>query len=256
MTAAAGKMQSQWEQMSDFVLRCGNTCDPNQLVAEIMDGIGQFCRFDTASAYLLDKSGNICGQHLRNVADRWSKIYLAYYINTDDQRYSLFRKAAIGNPSGKLIMKVYDWEHENSEEFVPDFVRARGLKYTCGFGLFDLHHNLRASISLDRTQGENFSEEELQTLWRIIPHLNNLHKNFFYQGSSSRVVKQAALATSLTVRETQIAELLCQSASPAEISRTLHIAQSTTYKHIANIYQKMNISSQRELLACLLHQED
>lgn len=245
-----------WKQLYDITLECGKANNPNDFILALLDHVGSICRYDTASAYLLDGSGKLCGQHLRNIEERWSKIYLGYYINTDDQRYSLFRKTAISNPSGKTMLRIYDWDQEQSSEFVPDFVRARGLKFTCGFGFYDANNNLRMSVSLDRTHGDNFCANEIQILRLLVPQLNNLHKNFFYQGYASKAVKQASLSSSLTARESQIAELLCQSVSPARISDTLHIAQSTTYKHIANIYEKMNVSSQRELLARLLNQPD
>lgn len=93
------------------------------------------------------------------------------------------------------------------------------------------------------------------TLQLAIPHLNNLHKNFYYQGFSRKVIKRATWETAnLTARETEIANLLCQGISPANISRTLYISLSTTYKHIANIYKKMHVSSQQELLVRLLRQ--
>ena len=245
-----------WEKIYYFLLECGKTNTPNEFAVSVINHIGEFCRFDAASVYLLDGCGKLCGQYLRNTEDRWSNIYLAYYINTDDKRYSLFRKSAISNPDGKLMLNTYDWDHVESSEFVPHFVKARGLKYSCGFGLYDTNHNLRMLISLDRTQGEAYTKEELQLLRLIIPQLNNLYKNYFYQGYASKAVKLATKETALTARESQIAELLCQSMSPSDISETLHIAQSTTYKHIANIYKKMNVSSQRELLARLLNQPD
>ena len=246
-----------WKEIYDFVLECGYAHDPNQFAEKIIDHIGNFLAFDCASAYLMDGSGKPCGQHLRNIDERWIKVYLAYYVDTDDSRYSLFKESTRRNIPDNLILNTYDWESEKSSEFVPNFIRVRGIKYSCGFGFYDMHGNLRMAIALDRTQGDNFSEEEMHLLRLIIPQLNNLHKNFFYQGfTSKKAFRQVATETSLTARESQIAEMLCQSISPAEISRTLHIAQSTTYKHIANIYEKMNVSSQRELLARLLSQPD
>jgi DNA-binding CsgD family transcriptional regulator len=100
---------------------------------------------------------------------------------------------------------------------------------------------------------KNFSNDELMNLQLAIPQLNNLHKNFYYQGFSLNAIKRDTWETAnLTAREAEIADLLCQGVSPANISRTLYIAPTTTYKHIAHIYEKMHVSSQQELLVRLL----
>ncbi|MBQ8063256.1 MAG: DNA-binding response regulator, partial [Clostridia bacterium] len=57
-----------------------------------------------------------------------------------------------------------------------------------------------------------------------------------------------------TDREVEIVDLICQGISPANISKILHIATSTTYKHIAHIYEKFHVSSRQELLVKLLNQ--
>ncbi|SHD77549.1 Response regulator containing a CheY-like receiver domain and an HTH DNA-binding domain (fragment) [[Clostridium] ultunense Esp] len=86
-----------------------------------------------------------------------------------------------------------------------------------------------------------------------IPHLNNLHKNFFYQQTSRKGIDQISWETTdLTDREIEITNLLCQGLSPGNISKSLCISLSTTNKHIANIYEKMNVSSIQELLVRIL----
>ena len=42
--------------------------------------------------------------------------------------------------------------------------------------------------------------------------------------------------------------------SPAHVADTLFISTSTAYKHIANIYKKLHVSSQQELLVRVLGQ--
>lgn len=245
-----------WEQAYLFLLDCGKADSPDAFAQRVINGIGDFVPFDTASVYLLDGSGKICGHHLRGVDERWNKIYLAYYIHTDNERYNLFQRRELTQKASRLRLNVYDWEKERSSEFVPDFVRARGLLHTCGFGFADMNGKLRVSFALDRTCPKPFRENEVLLLHFLLPHLSNLHKNFYYPYSQSSHVPISLEEGTLTARESQIAELLCQSLSPAQISQNLHIAQSTTYKHIANIYGKLNVSSQRELLAKLLKPKD
>jgi len=103
------------------------------------------------------------------------------------------------------------------------------------------------------TNDENFTDNEFMTLCLAIPLLNNLHKNFFTQQTSRQAVDQISWdTTDLTAREIEIANLLCQGVSPAVISQSLYISQSTTNKHIAHIYEKMHVSTLQGLLVRLL----
>jgi len=108
-------------------------------------------------------------------------------------------------------------------------------------------------FALDKTKDENFTDTELMALRLAVPQLNNLHKKFFYQQTGRQGVEQIPWeTTNLTTREIEIANLLCQGVSPANISKSLYISQSTTYKHISHIYEKMHVSTRQELLVRLL----
>ena len=87
----------------------------------------------------------------------------------------------------------------------------------------------------------------------LIQCLNDLHKNFFYREKPLDFVREDVWEEAqLTAREVEVMDLLSQGVSPANISRSLYISQSTTYKHIAHIYEKMGVNSQQELLVKLL----
>ena len=145
------------------------------------------------------------------------------------------------------------WEKEPPTEFVSNYIHPRGVKYSLGFALFDLNGKPRTLFALDKTKDENFTETEFMTLSLAVPQLNNLHKNFFTQQTSRQAVDQISWeTTNLTAREIEIANLLCQGISPAVISQSLYISQSTTNKHIAHIYEKMHVSNLQELLVRLL----
>jgi DNA-binding CsgD family transcriptional regulator len=246
---------TRWKSRYDFISACGKARSPKTLAVEILENIGGLCSFDQALVYFFDGNGKICGQHLMGIDERWSSMYLGHYVNTDNQRYSCFVDAREGSLGA--AQKCIDWDKEPSAEFVPDFIRPRGLTCSFGFGLFDLNGVHRAIISLDRVREKRFSADEIANLQAVIPQLNNLHKNYFYQNFSLDAIRQATWDTAdLTAREAEIADLLCQGVSAANISRTLYIALSTTYKHIAHIYEKLNVSSQQEMLVRLLRPQN
>jgi DNA-binding CsgD family transcriptional regulator len=243
---------ARWKDIYDFISICGKARSPQAFATKILENIGKLCSFDQALAYFFDGNGNACGQHLMGINESWSAMYLGHYANMDNKRYSCFinaRKDFLG-----ITQRCIDWDKEPSMDFVPNYIRPRNLKYSFGFGLFDLNDTLRMIISLDRVREKRFSNDEVVNLQLVIPQLNSLHKNFYYQAFHFNTRKQLAWDTeSLTLRETEVADLLCQGVTPDNISRSLSIALSTTYKHISHIYKKLNVSSRQQLLVRLLH---
>lgn len=252
---AIGKNDARWKDIYDFIAACGKAQSPRSLVAEMFNNLGTLCPYDQAMAYFFDGNGKVCGQHLVNINESWSSAYLGYYVNVGKRKYSCYPDPK-GDDRALLAPTVYDWDNEPAGEFILNYIRPRGLKYSCGFALCDLNGGYRTMIALDRVRKEPYKDDELTNLSLIIPLLNDLHKNFFYQGFSVNAIKRATVATArLTDREIEIVDLLCRGLSPASIGHVLRITSSTTYRHIANIYKKMDVSSQRELLARLYHQE-
>lgn len=244
----------RWKDIYDFLAACGKTQSPRSLVIEMFNNLGVLCPYDQALAYFFDGNGKVCGQHLINISESWSSAYLGYYAEAGSQKYSCY--ADQGDERFAIAPNVLDWDSAPSDEFILNYIRPRGLKYSCGFALFDLSGRYRTMIALDRMSRKSFSEDELTNLRLVIPRLNDLHKNFFYQGFSANAIKRATLETAhLTDREIEIVDLLCRGLSPTSIGQVLQITSSTTYRHIANIYKKLDVSSQRDLLARLYHTE-
>jgi len=242
---------ARFKRIFDFASACGRARDPKSLAIETLNNLERLCHFDQALVYFFCGNGRVSDQYLVNLEEYWSAMYLGHYSDAEGQKYNCF--VDLRESASKKTVYVYDWDNEPSTALVPNLIRPRGLKYTCAFPLFDLNGRLRTVISLDRTKSKNFSAEELMNLQLAIPHLNNLHKNFFYQGFSQSAIKRSTWETAnLTAREVEIADLLCLGISPNNISRTLHITVATTYKHIRHIYKKMKVSSQQELLVRLL----
>ncbi|MBU4438005.1 MAG: helix-turn-helix transcriptional regulator [Acetobacterium sp.] len=178
-------------------------------------------------------------------------MYLDYYSKSKNDYYSLVKNLR-ENPT-KPTINIRAWKKEPTTEFVSNYIHPRGVKYSLGFALFDINGKPRTLFALDKTKDENFTDTEFMTVSLAVPQLNNLHKNFFCQQTNRQAVDQISWeTTNLTAREIEIANLLCQGISPATISQSLYISQSTTNKHIAHIYEKMHVSNLQELLVRLL----
>ena len=245
---------ARWKDIYDFMTACGQAQSPRSLVVEMFNHLGPLCSYDQALAYFFDGNGKVSGQHLINISESWSSAYLGYYAEAGSQKYSCY--ADQGDERFAIAPNVLDWDNAPSDEFILNYIRPRGLKYSCGFALFDLNGRYRTMVALDRVSKKPFSDDELTHLRLVIPRLNDLHKNFYYQGFSGNAIERATLETArLTGREIEIVDLLCRGLSPASIGQVLRITSSTTYRHIANIYKKLDVSSQRDLLARLYHTE-
>ena len=241
-----------WETIYRFTLSCGQIHEPKAFTAQVLKGLPDLCGFDRATVYYYDATGRIYDQYLTDNDKQWSALYLGFYSNYQHGRYGL-RQRLMEDPS-KPVVSLRDWMNEPPNEFITEFIRPRNLKYSLGFCLFDINGMTRSLFCLDRKTDENFSKDEVIALSLAVPQLNNLFKNLYYNpvshGSSEQISWETACLTS---RENDIANLLCQGLTPANISQLLHISLSTTNKHIAHIYKKMQVSTRQQLLVRMLH---
>jgi DNA-binding CsgD family transcriptional regulator len=246
-----------WQDIYEVLSVCGQADSPKHLIQTLLDNIESICHFDQAFTYHLDDNHNICDVYTIDVRNHWRNMYLEHYAEdvSDylNNKLNRFGADAIGLSSR---LHLYDYSsaasidfHPNRNDFFFNYLRPRGISYACGFGLSDLEGNFRTVVSLDRVSRHCFTRSELYKLQMLIPQINNLHKNYFYQRTNFDDLEHDIWRDSrLTAREAEVTSLLCKGISPTTISKTLCIALSTTYKHIANIHRKLNVSSQQELL--------
>ena len=240
-----------WEQIYHITLACGNVHEKRDFAVEVLNQFLAVCSFDEALIYFFNENGAVMDQYLWNIDERWSSIFLQYYTKVKDFPYTVYRpwKEASNVP----VLLIHDWRMEPKSEFLRDYIHPRGIWHSLGFVLTDMNGMPRTVFSLDRTSVRPYDEKELGILNLLIPPINNLHKNFFCQEANYRRISSIAWnTTELTKREIEVANLLCQGVSPRNISRTLNIEITTTNKHIANIYKKMQVSSRQELMVRLM----
>ena len=243
-----------WEKIYDYVMECGLVHEPYQFVVTALEGARDLVPYDQGIVYCLDESRRVQAQHLVNIKSRWSTMYLKYYSQLDSTRHKLDMRA--DEVYGVPTLEHIDWEHENMNEFLANYIMARGVKYSLGFALFDLNGLPRAAFSLDRTRDERFNELEMATMRFALAQLGNLYKNFFADagdafGRKKHEVDQMMMDL-LTKREREVVDLMLQGLSPAHVAKTLRITTSTAYKHISHIYKKLGVSSQQELFVRIL----
>mgnify|MGYP002861879488 CR=1 FL=1 len=245
--------QPPWDRLFRFINKCGSNHDLLSFSAAILQGLSEFVRFDRGLVFFLDGNGHIHNQFLLNFKENWSNLYLDYYSKASFSEFSIDSRNVREVP-GRPFIDVIRWYEQPVTEFVSDYIQAQDLQLSLGFALFDLNGVPRIAFALDRMTREEFTEGELDILYITVPSLNNLHKNFYARPiAESDFTESIWQRSGLTEREIEVVNLLCQGVSPNNISKALHIAVSTTYKHVAHIYEKMGVSSLQELLVKALN---
>ncbi|MBR2789467.1 MAG: hypothetical protein IKD70_02450 [Eggerthellaceae bacterium] len=243
-----------WEDVYDYVLKCSLEQEPTAFAVTALEELDDLIPYNQGLVYLLDEQRQVCFQHLVNIKNRWSNMYLGYYSNfgTDD----LSLNARVDEIAGKPLVKKIIWANEPKTEFLTDYIMARGVRYSLSFGLFDQNGMPRAAFSLDRSNKACFTDDEVALLYTCLAPVSGLFKNFFTDPTSvpgsKKTIQEASLDAVLTPREREVVNLLCQGLAPVHVAATLRISISTVYRHIANIYKKLHLSSQQELLVRVL----
>lgn len=247
--------KTDWEKLYKFIVECGKVHDPYQFSVKIVRGLEKFLQFDDAVVIFLDGNRGIVDQYLYKFDKNWFHIFIEYYAKKEISPYFGMNTDAAENPNHPFVT-VLDWNKVPDSDFVRDYIQENHLSESLTFLLYDLNGLPRSVFTFDLKHGKHFSETAIETMKILVPAINNLHKNFYVKiPGGFRHSNPLWNEAQLTDRESEIVDLICQGISPNNISKILHIATSTTYKHIAHIYEKFHVSSKQELLVKLLNTE-
>lgn len=251
MTSSLDVKNATWVKINDFLLVCGSARNLKSFIEKTVESLSTLVPFDQSKVYLYKQNGKVYDEILYDADEYWSKQYLEYYIESADEWHSpdVFPPSAVST-FGDLTW--YRWKNAPVNEFVADFVLPQGLNYSLGFGLYDAEGFVRCSCSLDRTREADFTEEDLLVLSIVYPHLENLFRNFFIGAPLREEGQREGSESSLTPRETEIADLLRRGVTPDKISGALNLNRKTVYRHMANIHKKLHVSNRQELIIKLL----
>lgn len=240
-----------WERIHEFLFDCGGIRNPRELSEEVVKKIDRLIPFDQARVYYVDYSGNLCDEYLLNVNKKWSSLYREYYSKVENGKYALL--ANLNKNISHVALPpveecIHDWTNAQPSEYITDYLKPQGLKYSFGFGLFDAYDTLKCGISLDRTGSVKFTGTEIEIMYYIRTHIDNLHRNLFATVPIDKINAGTGGGVPLSQREFEIAGLIKNGMSTETISKKLFLSKKTVYRHVANIFAKMNISSRRELV--------
>ncbi|KAF5087939.1 Bacterial regulatory protein, luxR family [anaerobic digester metagenome] len=245
-----------WEKINHLVLNCGNIRDPKEFCVQIITEIRKIIPMDMARIYFLNDRLEICDQILFDVDLYWVDAYHDYFSKIDGGRYSIFNRI---QKDGHYYLpnisnRVQNWNLEEGNEFVRDYLKPQGIHHSLGISLQDLYNSPKCLLIFDRIRLNKFSKKELSDIKLIMSHLENLYQNFYVpvphlENSGNK----PDICELLTMREQEVANLLKNGVTPDHISKKLCISLTTVYKHITHIHSKLNVNNRQELLVKLIN---
>lgn len=231
-----------WKQLYEMAVVCCRHRKLRGFSEQLLGELEKLIPFDEAMILYLDGNQKLTDYYLYHIDPKWAYLYVLYYSKAEQGMY--------GYSGEKLdITKdviIHVWENEESAEVIPDYIRPQKLVSSMAFYLRDQSGCIRTIFSLDRLSKKHFTQQEAE-LVREAKLLLELHHQMLYTAGTEDGLDSMELEC-LTGREMEVVKLLQQGLSPASISHVLHIAPSTTNRHISNIYKKINVNSRVELM--------
>lgn len=243
-----------WERGNEFLLKVGGIHEPYRFCVTALEEMHSLVEFDEGVFLMLDGNRRIVRKYFSNIPRRWSNMYLEYFSRSATHEFDL--RQDVSESFDETYVRLIRWDDFSwiHDDFMDGYIRARGLRQSLSFVLFDLEGSPASVFSLDRVMDErSFTDRDIRIVRTMVAHLNNFYKNLFVRPAGQvRIWEGNASSDELTPREREVTDLICQGVTPANISRKLHISIGTTNKHIAHIYKKYGVGSRQELLVRLL----
>jgi DNA-binding CsgD family transcriptional regulator len=229
-----------WNRINDYIAELGSAANPNEFARLSLQNVGRIIDFDANGMFVkVDHFGKVRSWDSIVEYGSWVKLFNDYYWQT------------MPDVAGQDMIAT-NWNRYPDSEFAIDFLKPQEIQYS--LGVFRLGtKNEAAAFTLHRTKNSRPFNETDQAICTILqPHLANLTSLIYkidqLNLASSPSVEWIRDCKLLTKRETEVALLLCQRLTAPEIATKLLISRRTAEFHIANIYQKLEAKSRKELV--------
>ncbi len=241
------KQDLPWFKINNYLLNIGMERDPRNFCIKTFKTINTLIPFDTGMLYILQDDLKPMEQVLIEMSRKMSDKYLHYYSELHGGRFSYLY----------VIPHEIDWDTIEDCEYKFDFIKAMKINHSTSINFYTDDHWMSAGFVISRTSKSGFTETERSILKILRSHIENLYANLFVTSSRSRKQNQyPELFKPFTERELEIADMLLRGMSPKQISSRYFISLKTVYNHLASMFDKAGVSSQRELLFKLVNKKD
>ena len=260
----------QWSKLNEYLLQVTTIHQPHDFCVAALDLLPKLISYDQGIVYFLDETASVYDEYLVGVSEKAVRAYHLHVFDDPEEESEWSVSAIARQYADRIIADAKEKErlgrvptnpitsmdfsrYPHDSRFYRECVRPRGIRFSTGFGFFDMRGRVRVVFCLDRTRNVDYSHDELTLLELVAMHLGNTYVNFHAEPPLGHG-DTLALATSdlpLTAREREIASLILQGSSAKAVADRLGISRETVYKHVNHIHAKLGVSNQAELIARL-----
>ncbi|QUJ75279.1 helix-turn-helix transcriptional regulator [Sulfitobacter albidus] len=216
---------------------------------EVRQRVGQslleLLNADYFASYVWDSDANrfVAGVQI-NMSDDNLARYDDYFQFRDPITPTLQRRR-----KATPVSQVMNHDRLTKTEFYNDFLKQDGLCYGINYFAYDRGSNIGDVRVWRGDRKDDFSDRDTEIVDAIGPSFVNALIRAQNHASNFPVLRFASLCdrTSLTARESEIADLLVVGASDDEICAKLLISKSTLRSHITAIFKKTGLSRRTQL---------
>jgi DNA-binding CsgD family transcriptional regulator len=242
--------ETPWSAILDYLKGIGSERSSDGLLEAAISRIRSLVSYDFAQAVFLDEETHRFSR-MRSVdlPDSFAASYPLYF---DSQRGRFSRTRMSGNDklfrtTSKPFMRT---------AFGAEWVKPLGVEHSAGIAIDGENGRCLALLILYRSgRSMGFASREMAIFSLIEPLISNL---FFClrQGrrapAMARVEDEVEGFPQLTPREREIVAELCKGSATRDLSDRLYISPNTLYRHINNVYEKLEVSNRQALIAKVL----
>ncbi|HEX3043707.1 MAG TPA: helix-turn-helix transcriptional regulator [Bacillota bacterium] len=233
-----------WIRIHDYLYEVGAQPNLDVFCRKALEKIDYLVPIDNSAAFFALKNPDL--PYIREHIGGTTKEMDAY-----NQYYGA------KSPNFKFDKVVpVNWHDYRHTEFVTDFAFPYDIGQSIIMYIFP-QESFPVSISINRPRRSLPFDDQTKTILEFIqPHLSNYYSIYskmdqltMEQFHTRELVQECKL---LSKREAEVAALLCQRLTMAEIATKLLISPRTVQTYVENIKEKLGVRNRRELVGKLL----
>lgn len=234
-----------WSRINDYLLEVGSARDANEFGRRALSCLNDLVAYDGNGLFAVNDGTGRMRVFVSSIASKWIELYHNYYWKVQP-------------PLPSSNTKIIDYRELRHTEYATDFISPQGIRYTAAIYNLKSVDNNPVGLIINRSKtSPGFSEQERMILEVIQPHLSNLYAihTLLARSDIMQLPDAATIASDfkcLTKREAEIAALICHKFRTGMIATQLMISPMTVYRHVANIFTKLNVFDREELVERLL----
>lgn len=155
------------------------------------------------------------------------------------------------NPLSKILGPV-KWSNYSHTEYDRRFNRPLNIGYSLGIGIHEPIHDRELIFNLHKSRNsDGFMDHEIQVMTLIRPIIQSIYnRRYRLLQKNIETISPRELSpgcTNLSRREREVLEYLLTRESIREIAENLKLSPRTIETHSLHIYQKLCISTRKDL---------